>query len=188
LIGYKSIKNELKNNKILLLSIFCIFSISLFSQEIERWKMVLIPEINLETNKQVNKGCLKDSIAWQKFYQNELQYFPIEKAFDRIKELSKDLKRKESIILELYYPIVGFDPETGYTTNLYVNKRRRIRKLELYDQELKDFKESIGKHKYIVRRLKTESDCYGTGYSFITIFDMKMKISDVKVTLSLELN
>lgn len=177
----------MKSNRFLLLSAFCIISISLFSQEIEKWKDALASEIEIETIKQVEKGCVKNSDSRKNFYLNELEYFPIEKAFDKITELSKDLNKKKTIIFQLYYPIVGFDPEIGYNTSIYVKKRRRIIEVQAYDEESKQFKRSTENHKYIFKMLKRKSDCYGTGYSFITVFDKNMDIIDVKVIASMEL-
>ncbi len=165
----------------------CLISVSLFSQEIEKWKSALASKIEIETIKQVEKGCVKNSASRKNFYLNELEYFPIEKTFNKMAELSKDLNKKETIIFQLYYPIVGFDPEIGYNTNIYVKKRRRIIEVQAYDEELKQFKRSIESHKYIFKMLKRKSDCYGTGYSFITVFDENMEISDIKVIASMEL-
>jgi len=174
---------------IVALSITCIFPVNLFSQEsyMEKWENALVLKIDVETVKQAQKGCLVNSKSWKEFYKNELEYFPIRKAFERIEYLSKNLDRKESIIFELYYPIVGFDPEIGYETNLYVKKRRKIIKIETYDDSIQDFKRGTASHKYISKRLKRKSDCYGTGYLFITVFDENMEVSDVNVILSMEL-
>lgn len=50
-----------------------------------------------------------------RFYDSELQFFALEEAFEEIKNLrkSKKMLKRHFIYLALYYPIVGFDPETG---------------------------------------------------------------------------
>ncbi|MFK8104746.1 MAG: hypothetical protein AB8G15_19665 [Saprospiraceae bacterium] len=173
---------------IVLIALLFWSSSNLLSQTIviEEWRAALTTVINEEVNKQVEKGCLSDSLAHQKFYQNELAYFPIEKALKRVAEISQGLKRREHIVFELFYPIVGFDPETGYNTYIYTKKRWKKIVGETYDSASGKFQAGGTSRKYISKRLKSKSDCYGTGYSFITIFDKDLKIKKIKVGLSLE--
>ncbi len=174
--------------KLILIVILFLGSADVFSQEIEleAWKAELTTVINAEVNKQAEKGCFSDSLASQQFFQYELSYFPIEQALKRVAELSKDLKRKDCIIFELYYPLVGFDPETGYNTYIYTKKRWKKTVGETYDPASGTFQVSKDSYKYIFKRLKGKSDCYGTGYSFITVFNGDLEIKKIKVLLSIE--
>lgn len=187
-------KNHFKLKRketILLIIIFWAVRLSnLFGQqvELEIWKDELIKSIHKEVVAQVEKGCLEGSTVWWKsHFESQLQYFPIELSLNRVTDISKELKKGEYIILELFYPFVGFDPETGYETCLYLKKRKRIRKAEIYNETVQGFKPLIGNHKYFNKRMKSKSDCYGTGYLFITAFDKDLKIKKMHIALSIEM-
>lgn len=156
---------------------------------IKNWKIAATTQIDLEVVRQVEKKCLQDSSACKKFYLKELDYFPIEKSFDRMTELTGIISKREFILFELFYPFVGFDPKEGYTTRLCVMKKRRIKSIEVYNESNREFEPVSNKilAKSIQRSLDAKSDCYGTGYSIITVFDKNMEIVKFKIVLSIEI-
>lgn len=176
----------------IILTIFFIcsaFVSNLLGQQIEikKWKEELIYSINHEVVKQVEKSCLVDSTAWKHHFERELENYPIEKALNRITEISKKLSRGECIIFELFYPMVGFDPEEGYETTIYVKNRKRIKDVEIYDESLLEFRPHEGNYNHINKRIKYKSDCYGTGYHMITVFNRDLAIEKINIALSIEI-
>lgn len=56
------------------------------------------------------------------YYKTEVHNFSIDKALSEIGKWSKDLdlEEKDTIILSLFYPAIGFDPTQGFTTEYFI--------------------------------------------------------------------
>jgi len=101
-----------------------------------------------------------------------LNYFPLSQAIEKIDSFQKvwNLNTKDTFGLVLYYPLVGFDPQTGYEFSiiLYGSTIKGGRYFEYdYDTKLFSEKEVTKAHvrKVIDNYRKLENGC-GTGYLF----------------------
>ncbi len=93
---------------------------------IDRWKTALIEAIQQEIDLHLKTSCKQSHYHSSiQFFENELQFFAIEQAFVALQVLaeSEQLSQTDYFALRLYYPVVGFDPEIGYETDIIIKKK-----------------------------------------------------------------
>ena len=174
---------------------FCLFFIPIYSciaQDINLKTITTATEkaVQHEIDNHFKINCPEVKTSTQvRFYNSELQFFAIEEAFQEIKSLKKSnrIRKRDFIYLVLYYPIVGFDPETGYTTQIFLKQKFRKNTFKEFSIEEKRFKGKPFKSKYLKRLTNAKSECYHTGYLLLFKFDRDLKIVNTKAALSISL-
>lgn len=174
---------------LLFIALFLAFNAWTQHTRVREWETQVFAAIEKEATGHFPKNCRQEhyhsSIS---FFQKELQYFPIPASFQELDDLIRknNFKTKDKLILRLFYPMVGFDPLEGYVTDIIIKRRNRHAEFREYDEETQAFRPVHGKFKILKKQLKNSSDCYGTGYTFITVFDYHLNIETIKVTLAIE--
>lgn len=114
-----------------------------------------------------NKTLKSDQI---KYYENELQFYPLSKAIDRIIDLHRNnkLSNLDTIGFIFYYPLVGFDPQNGYVFSSEIHGPSREKAIwSGYDFETEEFKEKFITRNELQKKLEyyesLENGC-GDGY------------------------
>jgi len=170
--------------------LFLVSNITFAQVTPQQWTTKLLSAIQIEIDNHFEKHCEQEhyhsSIS---FFKSELTYFPIVKAFEHLDSIRTNnrIKKRDRFYLRLYYPAVGFDPETGYQTDIVW--KRKCRKLKIWDYRVdeKVFQKEQTKRKQRKVNMDMSSDCYGTGYYLITAFDADLNVIAIETVLALEL-
>ena len=152
------------------------------NQDISIEPFELIPAIKKEVERQVAKECLEGKIWWENYFNEQLSYFPIME-LQRI--LRIDELNKNKLIIEFFYPQMGYDPEYGHKTIIYTNREN----IELLNNIISEssFSSSVEMKRFNdFDEEDVKSGCFGTGYSYITFLNNDSEQIKHAVKLNIE--
>lgn len=145
-------------------------------------------------SKEINSCPNYDKDKLLEFYENELSFFAINEVLNELQKLTFDLKLQkatDTIVVVLFYPMVGFDPQVGYETEYYLIRDNLEEGIYgVFDKEkisFEKFQISNLKVKDTIRYYKKIKSGCETGYLILYYMSPDFKPIDCHVAIGIDL-